>query len=174
LLLLSFYNNTNTKQMIIQKNCVVTVDYTLTDSEGIVIDSSLSHEPMVYLHGTGSLLPGMEHSLEGKAAGDKFKISLTPENAFGLRDEALVHRVPMDELVHIEGLKEGSQIQAESEAGDQLFTVILIEDHEVTLDGNHPLAGQTLNFDLDVKAVRAATAEEIAHRHVHGAGGHHH
>lgn len=161
--------------MIIQKNCVVAFDYTLTDNEGTVIDTSLNREPLVYLHGVKAIIPGMEKALDGRSAGDKFKTTLAPEDAYGQRDEALMHRIPHAELKHIEGLQEGSQIQAESEGGGRtIYSVILIKDGEVTLDGNHPLAGITLNFDMDVKSVRAASDEEIEHGHVHGPGGHHH
>ncbi|MFK7809443.1 MAG: peptidylprolyl isomerase [Saprospiraceae bacterium] len=160
--------------MNIQNNCVVGIDYTLTDSDGAVVDTTLDREPLLYLHGAANLLPGMEKALEGKTEGDKFKLTLTPEEAFGVRDEALMHRVPTAELQHIENLQEGSQIQAQSESGNQIYTVILIENEEVTLDGNHPLAGVTLNFDVDVKSVRAATDEEVEHKHAHGAGGHSH
>lgn len=160
--------------MNIQKDCVVSIDYTLSDNEGTVIDTSLEREPLSYLHGAGGLLPGMEKALNGRIEGEKIKTTLIPEEGYGVRDEALLHRVPATELTHIEDLQEGSQIQAESESGNQIFTVILVEDGEVTLDGNHPLAGITLNFEIDVKSVRAASAEELEHGHAHGAGGHQH
>ncbi len=160
--------------MNIQKNCVVSIDYTLTDNEGSVIDTSLEREPLMYLHGSGGLLPGMEKALEGRMEGEKIKTTLLPEEAYGQRDEALLHRVPATDLAHIEDLKEGSQIQAQSETGNQIFTVILIKDGEITLDGNHPLAGITLNFEIDVKSVRAASPEELEHGHAHGVGGHNH
>ena len=141
----------------------------------LLLTHHLNREPLVYLHGVKAIIPGMEKALDGRSAGDKFKTTLAPEEAYGQRDEALLHRVPLTDLKHIEGLQEGAQIQAESEGGGTaIYTVILIEDGEVTLDGNHPLAGLTLNFDLDVKSVRAANDEEIEHGHVHGPGGHHH
>lgn len=160
--------------MKIEKNSVVSIDYTLTDDQGVIIDTSNGREPLTYLHGVGALIPGMENALMGKAAGDKFKITILPEEGYGQRDESLMRVVERAELAQIPDLKVGTQLQADTEAGVRVFTVIKVTDDKVGIDGNHPLAGVTLNFDLDVKNVRAATAEEIDHKHVHGPGGHHH
>ncbi len=160
--------------MKIEKNSVVSIDYTLTDSNGVIIDTSSGREPLTYLHGVGALIPGMETALQGKAAGEKFKITIAPEQAYGQRDESLLRVIAAEELKGVPDLKVGTQLQADTEAGVRVFTVIKIEGDKVGIDGNHPLAGITLNFDLDVKEVREATSEEIDHGHVHGPDGHHH
>ncbi len=161
--------------MTIQNDHVASFDYTLKDGDGIVIDTTDQRGPLTYLHGRQSLIPGMEKALEGCAVGDNFQTTISPEDAYGTRDESLVQQVPFNDLAHIEGLKEGSRIKAESDKGGvQIYTVILIKDDEVTLDANHPLAGITLHFDVTVKEVRAATDEELAHGHAHGPGGHQH
>jgi len=160
--------------MKIEKNSVVSIDYTLTDSKGVIIDTSEGRDPLTYLHGVGALIPGMETALEGKEKGEKFKVTVTPEEGYGQRDESLLRVIDKAELAEVPDLRVGTQLQADTEAGVKIFTVIKIEGEKVGIDGNHPLAGVTLNFDLDVKDVREATAEEIDHKHVHGAGGHHH
>ncbi len=160
--------------MKIEKNSVVSIDYTLTDSNGVIIDTSDGRQPLTYLHGVGSLIPGMENALTGKTVGEKFKVTVEPEEAYGQRDESLLRVIAAEELKGIPDLKVGTQLQADTEAGPKVFTVIKIEGDKVGIDGNHPLAGVTLNFDLDVKEVREATAEEVEHKHVHGPGGHSH
>ena len=160
--------------MKIEKNSVVSIDYTLTDSKGVIIDTSEGRQPLTYLHGLGALIPGMENALSGKAAGEKFKITIAPEEGYGQRDESLLRVIGTEELKGIPDLKVGTQLQADTEAGVKVFTVIKIEGDKVGIDGNHPLAGVTLNFDLDVVEVRVATEEEIEHGHVHGLGGHEH
>ncbi len=160
--------------MKIEKNSVVSIDYKLTDEQGIVIDTSEGRQPLTYLHGVGALIPGMENALTGKAVGEKFTVTIQPEEAYGQRDESLLRVIAAEELKDIPDLRVGTQLQADTEAGVKVFTVIKIEGDKVGIDGNHPLAGVTLNFDLDVKEVREATAEEIEHKHVHGPGGHSH
>jgi len=160
--------------MKIEKNKVVTIDYTLTDNDGKVIDSSQGREPLTYLHGTGALIPGLENELEGKGAGDKLKVAIKPENGYGVRNEALLQQIPRSNFGHVEDLQVGMQFQANTEQGAVLITIITVEEETVTVDGNHPLAGVELNFDVEIKEVRAASEEEISHGHVHGPGGHHH
>jgi len=160
--------------MKIEKNKVVSIDYTLTGDDGNVIDSSRGQEPLAYLHGTGNIISGLEEALEGKGAGDALKVSITPEKAYGVRDETKLVTVARTQLQGVDEIKPGLQLQAQMPGGPQLFTVTQVDDQSVTLDGNHPLAGTTLNFDVTVKDVRDATAEEMAHGHVHGPGGHHH
>ena len=161
--------------MKIAKDTVVTVQYKLSDAQGNQIEES--REPMVYLHGGyENTLPKIEEALEGKETGYETTIQVEPDDAFGEYDPALVKVEPRDRLptplevgMQFEGMAEG-----EDEDGSLIFTVTDIADDKVVLDGNHPLAGMALRFTLHVTEVRAATAEEITHEHVHGAHGHHH
>jgi len=118
--------------------------------------------------------PGLEKALEGKAQGNRIEVSLVPEEGYGTRNEALVQRVPKRSLQGAGEIRKGMQFQAQTDEGMRLFTVTTVVGDMVTLDGNHPLADQTLHFDVEVVEVRDATAEELEHGHVHGAGGHHH
>ncbi len=160
--------------MVIAKDFVVEIDYTLTNNEGEVLDSSNGREPLAYLHGHKNIVAGLEKDLEGKKIGEAFKSVVTPLEGYGELNSQLVTQVPKEELASIPDLKEGISIQAQSSNGVQIFKIIKIEEDKVTLDGNHPLAGQTLYFDVNVKSIREATSEEISHGHVHGPGGHHH
>jgi len=160
--------------MQISKNKVASFDYTLTDNEGTVIDSSKGHEPMAYIQGAGFLIPGLESEMEGKAAGDAFQVKVEPGNGYGERDAELVKLVGRDMFGEVEDLQPGMQFEAEGEDGVEVVTVTEVNDDGVTVDGNHPLAGVTLNFDIKVVDVREASAEELEHGHVHGPGGHHH
>jgi FKBP-type peptidyl-prolyl cis-trans isomerase SlyD len=160
--------------MQVAKNKVVSIDYTLKNDAGEVIDSSEGHEPLLYLHGAQNIVPGLEIALEGKAAGDRIQVSIAPAEAYGERNEALQQAVPREAFQGVEDLEVGMQFRAESDAGQQIVTITAIEGDEVTVDGNHPLAGETLNFDVTVVEVRDASAEELEHGHVHGPGGHHH
>jgi FKBP-type peptidyl-prolyl cis-trans isomerase SlyD len=160
--------------MTIAPDTVVTIHYTLKDDAGDVIDSSSSGEPLAYLHGHGNLVPGLERELTGKKAGDKLSVKLLPSDGYGDFDKALVQRVPRRALKGIKNLNVGMRLHAQTEHGPQAVTVTQIQGDMVTLDGNHPLAGKNLNFDIEVTDVRAATAEELEHGHVHGPGDHHH
>jgi len=160
--------------MKISKQKVVSFDYTLTDNSGEVIDSSAGHEPLAYIHGSGFLIPGLENEMEGKKAGDAFQVTVQPEEAYGVRDDSLVKEVERDMFGDVEQLAAGMQFQAETEDGIEVVTVTAVNEDTVVVDGNHPLADVTLNFDIKVVDVRDATAEELDHGHVHGAGGHHH
>tara|TARA_B110000037_G_scaffold97504_1_gene114280 strand:+ start:3410 stop:3925 length:516 start_codon:yes stop_codon:yes gene_type:complete len=162
------------RNMTIAKESVVTMNYTLKNNEGEIIDTSEGREPLVYLHGVGALIQGLENELAGKSAGDKSQIVITPENAYGTRLDDLVRVVSKDGFQGEEELTEGMRVQLDTEHGPAIALVVKIDEAEVTLDLNHPLADMTLHFDVDITAVRAATAEEIAHGHVHGEGGHHH
>ncbi|MDQ6966361.1 MAG: peptidylprolyl isomerase, partial [Mariprofundaceae bacterium] len=142
--------------------------------DGGVIDSSEGHEPLAYIHGSGFLIPGLENKMEGKQAGDAFKVTVEPADAYGVRDDSLVKEVERDMVGEVENLVAGMQFQAETEDGMEVVTVTAVAEDTVTVDGNHPLADVTLNFDVKVVDVRDATAEELEHGHVHGAGGHHH
>jgi len=161
--------------MKVEKNKVVAIDYTLTDNDGVVIDTSSGRDPLAYIHGNGMLIPGMEKGLEGKAVGDKFDIVISPEEGYGIRNEALVQQVPKEHFANVpQEIQPGMQFQANSEQGPILVTVMEVNDTHVVVDGNHPLAGVILNFKVEVKEVRDASAEELEHGHVHGKGGHQH
>lgn len=160
--------------MQISENAVVYIHYTLTNDAGETLDTSLGGEPLVYLHGFGGIIPGLENALAGKTAGDTLIVSVLPEQAYGPYDETKVETMPRSALQGIDEIETGMQLQAHSPDGLVIATVIDVDDEEVTLDGNHPLAGETLTFDVEVMEVREATAEELAHGHVHGAHGHHH
>jgi FKBP-type peptidyl-prolyl cis-trans isomerase SlyD len=153
---------------------VVTIHYTLKDDSGTVLDSSAGGEPLAYLQGHGNLVAGLEKALEGRQEGNSMAVVVSPADGYGVRDESLVQRVPKRSLQGAGALKKGMQFQARTDDGMRLFTVSAVIGDMVTLDGNHPLADQTLHFEVQIVGVREATAEELEHGHVHGAGGHHH
>ncbi len=157
--------------MTVADNCVVKIDYTLKNNQGQVLDSSSEKAPLAYIHGKGNLISGLEKELSGMKAGDRTEVVLQPSEAYGERQEGLVTSVPRTELAQIPELKEGIQLQAQTAQGVQVLTVAEIKEDTVTLDANHPLAGEVLNFDVKVVEVREATEEEIAHGHVHGPDG---
>ena len=160
--------------MTIQKNSVVSIDYTLKNEEGTIIDSSVGHSPLTYMHGTGALIPGMENALEGKSEGDDFRVIITPADGYGDYNENLLHKVDRKELAHLPNLEVGMELEVQADEEPMIMTIAEMSDDTIVLDGNHPLAGQTLNFDIQVREVREATADEISHGHAHGPGGHHH
>jgi FKBP-type peptidyl-prolyl cis-trans isomerase SlyD len=153
---------------------VVLIHYTLKDDDGKVIDSSDGGEPLAYIQGHGNLVPGLEKALEGRKDGDAVTVTLPPADGYGTRNDALVQRVPKRSLQGSGEIRKGMQFQAQTDEGLRVFTVTAVVGDMVSLDGNHPLADQTLHFDVKIVSVRAATAEELEHGHVHGAGGHHH
>ncbi len=157
-----------------EKNKVVTIDYTLKDNEGNLIDESNTGE-FAYLHGANNIIPGLEKELEGKQAGDSVQVSIKPEDAYGEVDMAKIQQAPRSMFPQDVEIKPGMQFHAQTPDGqDVMVTVTAVEDDHVVIDGNHPLAGVTLNFDVTVRDVRDASAEEIEHQHVHGPGEHHH
>ncbi|AFJ01283.1 FKBP-type peptidyl-prolyl cis-trans isomerase SlyD [Methylophaga frappieri] len=160
--------------MKVADNAVVVIDYTLTNNEGQVIDSSEGAGPLAYLHGAGNIIPGLETALAGKEAGDEVKASIEPANAYGERHEALKQEVPAELFSGVDKVEVGMQFQSETEQGPVLVTVTEVGDKTITVDGNHPLAGVHLNFDVNVREVREATQEELEHGHVHGEGGQQH
>ena len=155
--------------MKIDKNKVVSIHYTLRNNEGKVLDSSEGRDPLNYIQGTGQLIPGMEEALEGKASGDKFEINVKPEKGYGTRNESLVVEVPRTAFGKND-VQKGMQFQTEK--GD-VVTVTDVGKEKVTVDANHPLAGEDLNFSVEVMEVRDATPTELEHGHVHGPGDHH-
>lgn len=160
--------------MKIADESVVTMHYTLKDDKGKTIDSSSGGEPLAYLQGAGNIIPGLEEALMGKVAGDKIQVTLPPEKGYGERDERLVQSIPKKQFQGAGEIKVGMQFQVNSQAGPMILTVVGVKGDEVVVDGNSPLAGQTLHFDVEITDVRAATSEELEHGHVHGPGGHHH
>ena len=160
--------------MDITADRVVTIHYTLKNDAGTVLDSSAGGEPLAYIQGHGNLVAGLEKALEGKQDGNALAVSVAPADGYGIRDEALIQRVPKRSLQGSGEIKKGMQFQARTDDGMRLFTVTAVMGDMVTLDGNHPLADQTLHFEIEIVEVREATTEELEHGHVHGAGGHHH
>ncbi len=160
--------------MQIAKNVAVQIHYTLKNDAGEVLDSSEGAEPLAYLQGHGNLIPGLEKALEGKRAGDILNVSISPEDGYGVRDESLIQDVPRSAFQGVPSIETGMQFQAESNHGPRSVTVTKVTADIITVDGNHPLADQTLHFDVKIIDVRAASKEELSHGHVHGPGGHHH
>ncbi|MGN8257839.1 peptidylprolyl isomerase [Pseudomonas sp. SMSB3] len=161
--------------MLIAANKAVSIDYTLTNDAGETIDSSAGGAPLVYLHGAANIIPGLEKALEGKQAGDELTVAIEPEDAYGEYLAELVSTLNRSLFEGVDQLEVGMQFHASAPDGQmQIVTIRDIDGDDVTVDGNHPLAGQRLNFQVKVVDVRDASEEEIAHRHVHGEGGHHH
>jgi FKBP-type peptidyl-prolyl cis-trans isomerase SlyD len=161
--------------MVITRNKVVRFDYTLTNDASQVLDSSSGGEPLTYLHGTGNIIPGLENALEGKRAGDSLKVRVAAADAYGERDDAMVQQVPREMFEDNQDITVGMQFHSgDNEGHVHVVTVVAVDADSITVDGNHPLAGVPLNFDVTIVDVRDATPEELAHGHVHGPGGHHH
>ena len=161
--------------MIIAKDSVVTVDYSITDSDGTLLEVS-GDEPLKFIQGSGALVPGLEKELEGKSTDQELSVTLKPEEAFGTRTDELIREVYKSDFESPEDIKEGMVFHADLD-GDgmvRFYTITSIGDEMVTIDGNHPFADKTLTFKLKVLDVREATKEELAHGHVHDAGDHHH
>ena len=157
-----------------EKNKVVAIDYTLKDADGNLIDESKEGQ-FSYLHGASNIIPGLEQALEGKQAGDAVQVTIQPEDAYGDIDAAKIQQAPRSMFPEDVDIQPGMQFHAQTPDGqDVMVTVTQVEEEHVVIDGNHPLAGVTLNFDVTVRDVRDASAEEIEHRHVHGPDGHQH
>lgn len=156
--------------MQISKHKVASIHYTLTDNSGNVLDTSTGRDPLTYIQGVGNLILGMEEGLEGKIKGDRFNLKVSPEKGYGVKDDRMVQKVPRTAFGE-QDIKVGMQFQTNQ---GSVVTVTHVGLAEVTVDGNHPLAGVELNFAVEVIEIRNATADEIAHGHVHGPGGHHH
>lgn len=147
--------------MIISKDKWVSINYTLTNDNGEIIDSSLEREPLGYIHGNGYLIPGLEQELEGKTVGDKFKAIIEPQNAYGIYDDKLVFELDKNQFDQSAGLEIGMQFQAMTPEGPAIVRIIKIDGDKVTIDANHELAGKTLTFDVEVMEVREPTEEEL-------------
>ncbi len=159
--------------MKIKKNSVVAITYTLKNDAGEILDSSVGKESLYYLHGHGNLVIGLEDELENKGKGDQFSVAVSADKGYGNPDPKLVQTVPLSAF-GTNKVEIGMQFHAEGPGGQVVVTVVEVNADQVKIDGNHPLAGVTLNFDIIVDEVREATSEELAHGHVHGPGGHHH
>lgn len=160
--------------MQIAKHKVVTLDYTLTDNDGTVLDRSQDGQFM-YLHGANNIIPGLESALAGKKSGDELNVNVSAEEGYGQRNDSLTQVVPKEAFESTEELEVGRQFHAQTPEGQYVvITVTDIEGDQITIDGNHPLAGVDLSFDVKVLDVRDATEEEVSHGHVHGPGDHDH
>ena len=148
--------------MKIEKDKVVSIHYTLKDESGEVIDTSSGRDPLDYVHGAGQIIPGMEKALEGKEPGDDISVVVEPEDGYGHRDESLVHSVPREQFHGIDDVQVGMAFQVNSGEGPLLMSVVDVQEKNVTLDGNHPLADMRLSFDVSIVDVRKATEEELA------------
>lgn len=159
--------------MQITKDTVVQLHYKLSDADTLIEDSAQS-DPLLYLHGHQNMLPAIEQALEGKTAGTQLSLVLQPKDAYGERDENAIQSI---QVKHLQGAKKwqpGMTAVVQTEQGPRQVKIVKVGMFKAEIDVNHPLAGKTLTFDLDILDVRAATAEEIAHGHAHGVGGHHH
>ena len=159
--------------MEIKENVVALFEYTLTDDKGEQIDAS-NGEPLAYLHGHGNIIPGLESQMVGKKVGDKFQAQVAAADGYGEVQEELIQTVPSSMFQGVDSLEVGMRFEAQSEYGTHSVEITAIDGDEVTVDGNHPLAGVALTFDIEVTGIREATADEIDHGHAHGPGGHHH
>jgi FKBP-type peptidyl-prolyl cis-trans isomerase SlyD len=160
--------------MKIERGRVVTMHYTLRDESGATIESSRGRQPLAYLHGYGQLIPGLEKFLDGTEAGLKTTVTVPPKEAYGERDPNAVIRAEKDSFPDGMEIAAGVEVQADTPDGPLSFVIVGIDGEQVVLDANHPMAGKTLTFDVEVLDVRAATPAEISHGHVHGADGHDH
>ena len=155
--------------MKITKHSVAAIHYTLKDNTGKVLDSSEGREPLYYLHGEGNLITGMEEGLKGQEKGNKLQLIIAPEKGYGVRDEKMIQKIPRSAFGG-EKVEKGMEFQTNNGG---VVTVTNVGLDQITVDANHALAGVELSFAVEVIEVRAATADEIAHGHVHGPGGHH-
>lgn len=164
----------DTETPVIAKNSVVEFHYTLHNAEGELLESTAGDNPRAFLVGHRGVLAGVEEAMLGKTAGESLSVTLPPERAFGLRDESLKERLSKKYLKHVKRLTPGLITQVQTKNGPKPVTILKVGSKVVDVDLNHPRAGQTLTFAIDVVSVRDATPEELSHGHAHGPGGHHH
>ena len=160
--------------MIAEKNKVVSFHYTLRNSADEEMESSREKDPMIYLHGANNIITGLEKAMQGHAVKDTFTATLEPEDAYGIRNEKNVQRVPLKRLKGIGKISVGQILNLQTNKGQVQVTVLKVGRFNVDVDGNHPLAGVQLTFDVEIMDIRDATEEEIKHGHGHGPGGHQH
>jgi FKBP-type peptidyl-prolyl cis-trans isomerase SlyD len=153
----------------IAKDKAVSIHYTLTLDGGQVIDSSEGKDPLVYLHGHGNIIPGLEKELVGKGIGEKLSVTVKPEEGYGVHNPGLIQEVPREAFQGVDTLEVGMMFQAPGEGGQiQLIRITGVEGDKITVDGNHELAGKTLNFAVEISAIRDASADELTNGHIHG------
>lgn len=157
--------------MNIEDNKIASFHYTLSNTQGEEIESTRDKEPMTYLHGARNIIPGLEKVMQGRSVGDEFQAIVEPVEAYGERKEANVQRIPSKHFKKANQLKPGEILKIQTKRGPVQVTVLKVGRFNIDVDANHPLAGQTLIFDVEITAVRDATEEEIAHGHVHGPEG---
>ena len=158
--------------MLIAANKAVSIDYTLTNDAGEVIDSSAGGAPLVYLQGAGNIIPGLEKALDGKSVGDELTVAVEPEDAYGEYAAELVSTLSRSMFEGVDELEVGMQFHASAPDGQmQIVTIRDLDGDDVTVDGNHPLAGQRLTFQVKIVDIRDASVVDIVHGHVHGVGG---
>jgi FKBP-type peptidyl-prolyl cis-trans isomerase SlyD len=160
--------------VIIENKRVVSFHYTLTNEAGEELESSRGRDPMAYLHGAHNVIPGLEKAMAGKGAGDQFQVTLPPAEAYGERNPSNIQRIASKHFRNPRGLQPGQLVSLQTREGERPAVIVKVGRFNVDVDANHPLAGQTLTFDVEVIDVREASPEEIAHGHVHGEGGHQH
>lgn len=160
--------------MQIANDCVVSIHYELTNDAGEVLDSSAGGEPLTYLQGANNIIPGLENQLAGRRSGDRLDVTVQPEEGYGTHQAQLVQEVPREAFPDPDSIEIGMRFTAQSDQGNVSVVVTGVNDSHITVDGNHPLAGQVLHFAVSVTDVRAASPEELDHGHVHGPDGHHH
>jgi FKBP-type peptidyl-prolyl cis-trans isomerase SlyD len=159
--------------MQIENNKVATLSYSLKNSQGELLDQADEQQPFIYLHGANNVVVGLESRLAGKTTGDSVSAVVPPEEAYGLRDDSLTQEIPRSMFENMDAtmLVAGAQFEAQTDAGREIITVVSVSDDMINIDANHPLAGQTLHFEIEVLSIREASAEEISHGHVHATGG---
>ncbi len=155
------------------ENPVVSIHYTLTNKTGKKLDSSIGAKPLSYLHGAGNIIPGLEKALSETTVGDKLTVTIEAADAYGEYNEAKIQTVSKEMFKGMDNVEVGMQFQADSSSGPALVSITKVEGDDITIDGNHPLAGEQLTFDVEVMAIRPATETEIEHGHIHGAGCNH-
>lgn len=157
--------------MQISKDLVASIHYTLKSADGEVLDTSKGQEPLHYVHGAQNIVPGLEKELEGKTTGDKLAVVVDPIDGYGEYNAELIQELPKDMFAGVDTIEVGMEFQAQTpEGGMQIIEVKSIDGDKITVDGNHPMAGQTLHFDVEITDVREATKDELEHGHVHSEG----
>ena len=155
--------------MTIKDNSAVSFHYTLTDDDGQQLDSSVGNAPLAYLHGAGNIIPGLENALKGKSVGDNMTVAVSAAEGYGEVQSELIQQVPRDAFQGVDSIEVGMQFEAQTGQGGSVpVTVTAISEDTITVDGNHPLAGKNLNFEVSIEDVRDATAEELELGHIHG------
>ncbi len=157
--------------MAIEDRKVVSFHYTLSNEAGEQLETSRERDPLVYLHGYRNIISGLEKAMAGKDVGDSFQVTVGPAEAYGERNPNNVQRIPAKHFPNLKKLSPGQMVQLQTKQGPIQAVVVKIGRFNVDVDANHPLAGQTLTFDVEITDIRDATKEEIDHGHVHGPGG---